>query len=241
MSAPDPRADDRRRWVAAGALALLSAALLLAVLAAAKGGRRLAPPPPRWRAVADAGEAWRAWRSAGVHGRVLLVFTGRWATVSQEHPLPSTWAADLAGCRPGPLPARLDADTALIAAASDGTARALDVVMPPAAYARRLAAVRGDKALRVEDGSFLDPFHGFPRRILLPGAPLASGEPVLVLVEPSFLGAGVAGTVDGWLRDRGLRSDLALVALDDPAATSAQRAAARALAERLGAAGGPGP
>lgn len=229
----------RARLTIIAAVAAAAASLILAVELRGRAGRRMAgpagAPPLRWRAVADAGAAYQAWRAAGVHGRRLVVFSGRWATVAQGKVVPPQFPAILATEPPdGPAVAPyVNADTALLVAAYDGTARDLTTVMPPSAVARRLEATRSAPGLRYRSGLISHPSQGYQRQIvacdLPPGEAPTFAEPVLVLVEPSYLGAGCA-EVATWLAALGMTTDLPLVALADPAASQAQRAAARALA-----------
>jgi hypothetical protein len=105
--------------------------------------------------------------------------------------------------------------------------------MPPAVLERRLDGIRGARGLDASGGVVSHPFEGFSRRLLAcdlpPGSLRLDHEPVLVLVEPSYLAAGCPDP-GRWLADRGLSSDLALVALHDPAAEGRQLEAARGLA-----------
>jgi hypothetical protein len=228
------------RWALSGLILVAAAALLLATQSRGLAARRVAgparPPPLAWRPVADAGGAWRAWRQAGVHGRRLVVFSGRWSTIPASKAAPPDFPAIVASTAVGALGVESAGtpETALLLAAMDGTARDLTTVMPPEALGRRLQATRGAPGLRADPGLIFHPASGYQRLILACDLPVARtpayAEPVLVLVEPSYLGDPACGDVEAWLAARGLTTDLALVALDDPAATDAQRAAARALA-----------
>jgi len=168
-----------------------------------------------------------------------VVLTGRWATIAPGLAAPRDFAARLARADPAAL-ARDgvgEADTGQLFAALDGTARELVTVMPPAALERRLDETRGARGLGVSGGVVSHPYEGYSRRLLrcdLPPDRLGlDDEPVLVLVEPSYLAAGCPEP-GRWLAERRLTSDLALVALHDPAADERQRQAARALATTAG-------
>lgn len=229
------RASNARLAWAAG-IVLLAAAAAASSEAVGRSARRGFDPPPefggkRWAVVPDAAEAVRAWMAAGVHGRPLVVLTGRWGRPAS----PAQPALVVARPQSGDSPDLLDADSALFAAARLGVAREMHVAMPPAALALRLAEARGAKDARVGDGWASHPYHGYPRRFSSPAALRAPPDPALVLVEPSFLEAAGPAAIDAWLRDRGVIIDLGIVALDDPAASDAQRERARALAEALGA------
>jgi len=232
----------RLRWAL---IALIGCAAVAAALGAQRRGqaaRRLAgpgaAPPLAWRAVTDAGAAFGAWRVAGVRGRRLLVFSGRWSSIPPGEVFDPDFPATVARLDPSAaeVGARVGPDTALLLAAHAGVARELTTVMPPAAVAARAEATRASPGQVARPGLISSPAQGFQRWVVscdLPphGAPPA-GEPVLVLVEPSYLGVAGCAEVEAWLSARGLVTDLALVALHDPAAGPAQEALAAALASR---------
>ena len=225
----------RLAWAAG--IVLFASAAIAGAEAAGREARRAFDPPPefggkRWAFVPDAAEAVRAWMAAGVHGRPLVVLTGRWGRPGTPGTQP---AVVVARSQSGDSPDLLDADSALFAAARLGVAREMLVAMPPAALAQRLDEARGAKDARVGDGWASHPYHGYPRRFSSPAALRAPSDPALVLIEPSFLEAAGPAPIDAWLRDRGVEVDLGIVALDDPTATDAQRERARALAEAMGA------
>lgn len=236
------------RW---SLVALIGIAALATVASAQRLGlesRRLAgpvaSPPLAWRTVPDAGAAFEAWRAAGVRGRRLVVFSGRWSSVPPGEVVEPDFPATYRRLAPHALDigATVRPDTALLLAAYSGVARALTTVMPPAAVAARAEATRATPGQVSRPGLISSPASGFQRWIvscdLPPPGPWPSGEPVLVLVEPSYLGATGCPEVEAWLAARGLASDLAVVALQDPAADQAQRALAAAMGDRRGA-GGP--
>lgn len=227
----------RARWAWSGVLA---ASAVLAALASDCHGlasRRPFEPPPdlrgvSWATVGDAADAYRVWEAAGVRGRRLVVLTGRWSkprNLKERPPAPEELAAGSGG---GDI---VDQDSALFAAAQSGIARRLDVVMPPSALDRRLAEVAGQKALERSGRAFRLPYEALERRFSAPEAFAAPSETVLVLVEPSWFQEGAPPDPAAWLAGLGARHDLALLALDDPAAGDEQRVRARRLGTVLGA------
>jgi len=235
----DSRPRARRTWTAA--LVAVFAVAVAWTGAAGPGARATFEPPPdfngrRWAVVRDAAEAFRAWSAAGVHGRRLVVFSGRWATVTPDtlpgagtQPVPAGAQVDETG-----LPTDLvDRDTALLAAARSGIAREVIAVMPPAAYAARREVASRDKAARLGEGWHDHPYHGFPRRFALATALPPIDEPALVLIEPSWFGTPGALDPRAVLRRAGSKADLGLLALEDPVASEAQVLAAQGYAEEL--------
>jgi hypothetical protein len=238
---PAPRADLRRRLAWAAAIAVLAAGSIVAVQARGRSARLPFDPPPElrghpWVAVGDATSAFRVWRAAGIRGRWLVVLTGRWSRPRDPREVLATAEELLATRGPdGSLPEFVDAENALYAAAQVGIARRFSVAMTPPSLARRIEESRGKPDFEPESGdAFRFPFHGLARRFSTPDRLDAPTEPALVLVEPSFFAAG-GDAPDRLLRDRGVSFDLALVALDDPAADDAQRAAARAFVAAMNA------
>jgi hypothetical protein len=194
------------------------------------------PSDPAVVVVADAGEALRAWRAAGVRGRDLVVLSGQWARPAGIRTAPPATLAELAAAeREEPEP--VDGTAGLYLAAREGIARRLDVVLTPAALARRLEEVAGQKGVATsEDGeAYTPPFIGVERRFSTARAFEPPAEPALVLVEPSWFDGAPPGDPLAWLRSRGVTFDLAIVALEDPAASEAARGMAAELARRLGA------
>jgi hypothetical protein len=217
--------DLRPRLLWTGAILVAAIFTAVGVELKAHGSRTTFSPPPdfrgaRWAAVNDAGEAVRVWGEANLHGRKVVLLTGRWAQVRPEAVDPTA----------RPSANQLDADTAVLAAARSGIARELQVVMPAAAFRARLDEVGAPKELRRGDGWFTLPFHGYPRRFSVPEEAEVPREPVLALVEPSFFAEG-APPLESWLRARGFDVELGLVALTDPTATEAQRGKALLFAE----------
>jgi hypothetical protein len=224
------------RLVWAGALVALLAGTAAAMEWRGRASRTPFTPPAglagsRWVAVPDAGDAIRLLAEGGVHGRVLVLFSGRWPDVRA-----SAFETDVPGAPARPED-QIDADTATVAAARLAIGRELRAVLLPDAYAARVAQVRGAKGFSGGDGSFDLPFHGYPRRFSTPDAFAAPGEPVIAVVEPSFFGEGAPADLEAFAAERGLRLELGLVALADPAATPAQREAAAGFARRAGAVG----
>jgi len=238
----------RRTWSLVALIGCAAIAVAAGAQQVGHGARRLAgpavPPPLAWRAVPDAGAAFQAWRAAGVRGRRLVVFSGRWSSIPPAEVIDNDFPATYAHLAPqaADVGAKIRPDSGLLLAAYSGIARELTTVMPPSAVAARAEATRASPGQVARPGLISSPASGFQRWIVScdrppSGAP-PSGEPVLVLVEPSYLGAGGCVEVEAWLSARGLVSDLALVALQDPAASDAQRVLADALGRR---ATGPGP
>jgi hypothetical protein len=194
------------------------------------------PPPemtgPPVAMVGDAADALRVWRTAGVRGRRLVVLTGQWSRPRDAKARPPT-PEELSPRREGGD--LVDAGSAVYAAGVLGIARRMDVVMPAAAFTHRMGEVRGLKGLVREDGAFRLPYHGLERRFSTTAAFVAPTEPALVLVEPSWFTDGAGPEPLGWLAERGVKSDLALVAMDDPAATAKERLAAEAFGRAAGA------
>jgi hypothetical protein len=231
-SRPDP-STIRLRWAAACTALLL---LVVASLQARGHGARVPFDASRelggrpWASVGDAGDAVRVWMASGLRGRRLLVLTGRWSRPRTLENAPVS-EADLArglSLSAAPLDL-LDADAALWTAGTRGIARSLDVVMPPAAFARRRAEVAGKHGFRPRAGGFALPFDAYERAFWTPDGYRPEEESVLVLIEPSFFEPGAPPDVARWLRRLGVRFDLALVTLEDPVATEDQRAEARRL------------
>lgn len=215
----------RLGWTLAIALAF-SASAASAWVAGRAGRSPAGPvPPTRHAVVRDAGDALRHLGRSGVHGRVLVVLTGRWGALVS--------ASSEGG---GNELIALDAATpanALLAAAQQGVARALEVVMTDGAFAARDEALAGARGVTRGPGWLEHPYLGFPRRFSTWAAMRPRPDPAVVVIEPSFLEGPAGGAEDlaARLARRGVRADLLLVALDDPAATDEQRRLARALAE----------
>lgn len=235
------RAEVRRRLRWAAALAALAAAAVVASEAHGRSSRLPFDPPPElrghpWASVGDATSAFRVWRAAGVRGRWVVVLTGRWSRPRDPREVLAT-AEELlaAGGRGSQLPDFVDVENALYAAAQVGIARRFSVAMTPGSLARRAEESRAQPDFAPDGGdAFRSPYHGLARRFSTAARLEAPTEPALVLVEPSFFADGGASP-DRVLRERGVSFDLALVALDDPAATDAQRAAASAFVASVGA------
>lgn len=226
----------RRRLAWTVGLFLLAAAALAGAQARGRAARHLYEPRDRAGRVAvvrDAADAFRAWQAAGVHGRRLVLLTGQWSRPRDEK---AHGAAEAAPPRPvSAEPDKVDAKNAIYMASRLGVSRILDVVMPPAAFTHRLGEVRGAKELVKEDGAFRLAYNGLERRFSTPRAFEAPGETVLVLVEPSWFQPGAPADPLGWLTSRGVSWDLAVLALEDPAATGDARLAALAFARSAGA------
>jgi hypothetical protein len=224
----DPGVHTRLRWTAA--LAVLTAGVLATAELQGRSSRVLFRPQAELAArpvavVGDAADAFRVWRAAGLRGRRLVVLSGQWSkprNLESGAPTPE----EMAAARAGGETEFVDARSALFAAAQLGIVRGLEVVMPPAAFESRLAEVSGRKGLERGDGTFDLGYEGFARRFSTPRAFVAPAEPVLVLVEPTWFAEGAPRDPLAWLSAAGVRFDLALVALTDPAAGEEERRAA---------------
>ncbi|HEY6099183.1 MAG TPA: hypothetical protein VIW03_07120 [Anaeromyxobacter sp.] len=188
-------------------------------------GRRVA-------VVGSAADAFRVWHAAGVRGRHLVVLTGQWSRPrsASPHGAPEQASEQAARGEQGP-----DAASALFVAWRLGIVRSFDVVMPPAAFTRRLGEVAGRKGLSREDGAFRLRYDGVERRFSTPRAFAAPAEQALVVVEPSWFSDGASPEPLAWLAARGVSWDLAIVALEDPVATGEERLAAMSFARAAGA------
>jgi hypothetical protein len=233
-SSPGPAAPSRWAWSAV--IALLSLAAFAGLDAAGKSARRPFNPvaqfgAARWGAVRDAADAVQVWRSSGVRGQRLLVLTGRWGKLQKEAARLASSGRDLdqAGL--------LDASSALFAAMHYGLARDIQVVMPLPAFNRRRAALRAtsEHLDGKGDGWFLHLIHGFARRFSTPDQIAPPGEPVLLLVEPSYFSSGSPGRPDLWLQERGIPYTSALVALSDPESSAGEQEQAALFAGAVGA------
>ncbi len=237
MSDASPPPQRRRPLLWAAALLALALAAGAAADRHGRGSRRFhvtGSGGDRVAMVSDAGAAYRAWREEGIHGRHLLLLTGQWSKPRNLRLQP-----------PGPEDAGLqrlggdlelaDARSAIFTAGRTGVVRKLDVVMPPPAFSQRLGEVRGQKELERGDGTFTLAYLGMERRFGTPRAFAAPGEPVLVLVEPTWFAPGMPADPLGWLAGLGVRWDLALFALDDPSAQGEERQAALSAARAAGA------
>ncbi len=221
-SSPAPVPDRRVPW--AVALAIVAASATAAAHWHGRTSRVPFRPPPQLphlqaASVRDAADAFVLWKGSGVNGRRVIVLTGRWSG-------PGRGAAAGGGALP-------DMTSALYWAAHDGVARAFDVVMPPGAFERRRAADASNKVFQPEDGAYRHDLQGFRLRFSLPRALEPPPEPALVLVEPTWFSAGAPVDPISWLSSRRVRTDLVVVALDDPEADDSQRRAAAEYARAM--------
>jgi len=184
--------------------------------------------------VGTAAGAFRVWRRAGFLGHRLVLLTGQWSKPRSSDSQASTPEEAAAG-RTSADAEILEARNALLASARTGVVRELDVVMPPAALTHRLGDVRGLKEFRREGGAFRISYEGLDRRFSTPRDFVVPDETVLVLVEPSWFTEGTPPDPLAWLSAQGVRWDLALLALLDPAATGEERLAALAYGRTVGA------
>ncbi len=216
VSPSRPAPDRRVHW--AIAMVLWAVAASAAAEWHGRASRLAFHPPPQIRnlkaaSVGNAADAFALWKGSGVNGRRIVVLTGQW-------PAPSGGANADGSSAPSQV---LTANSALYWAALSGVARAFDVVMPPAAFERRLAADASHKVFQPEDGAYRHDLHGFWLRFSLPRAFIPPPEPALVLIEPTWFAEGAPADPLSWLVSVGVRADLAVVALDDPAADDRQR------------------
>jgi hypothetical protein len=208
----------RERLLWAGGIAIATVA---AVVLAGWHGRESraafhAPPELSLRPAAGVGsaaDAFVVWQGSGLRGRRLVLLTGSFGGSGRTEDVP--------GARGG-----VTAAGAVYWAARLGMVRTIDVVMPPSDFERQRASDAGHKAFQPESGAYRHDLHGFWLRFSLPGALLPPSEPALVLVEPTWFRPGAPPDPLAWLSSVGVRSDLALVALDGPAATESDRRAA---------------
>jgi hypothetical protein len=163
--------------------------------------------------VGSAADAFAVWRGSGLKGRRLVLLTGQFGGSGRAPEAPG----------PG---GGVSAATAVYWSARLGLVRAIDVVMPPADFDRQRAGDASHKVFRPVDGAYRHDLHGFWLRFSLPRAFLPPDEPALVLVEPTWFRPGAPPDPLAWLSSLGVRTDLVLVALDDPSATEADRRAA---------------
>jgi hypothetical protein len=229
----------RRKLLWAGAIAAIAAGAFASAEIHGRSSRLPFRPPPGLSGrpvamVGSAADAFRVWRAAGVRGRRLVVLTGQWSkprNAKTRPPAPEEVAAALAR---GDMEI-VDAGSALFTAARLGVVRSLDVVMPPPAFTHRLGEVSGRKELERGDGAFRLAFEGLERRFSTPRAFVAPAERVLVLVEPTWFTEGAPPDPLSWLSSSGAAWDLALIALEDPAANAEERQAALSYARAAGA------
>ncbi len=221
-----PRATRSRLLWTAGIVLLAIAVLVLSERHGHATRIGFAAPPELVRrpvaAVGSAAEAFVVWRGSGVRGRRLVLLTGRWGAAPREGAPPGA-ATGVPGMGSGP-----SADSAPYWAARLGLTRGFDVVMPPAEFEARRALDAGHKEYWPETGAYRHDIHGFHIRVSSPAAFVRPDEPVLVLVEPTWFRPGAPPDPLAWLKSAGVQTDLVLVALDDPSATDADRAAAAA-------------
>jgi len=206
----------RLLWAAGIAIATV-AAFVLAGWHGRESRATFHPPPQLARrpvaGVGSAADAFAVWRGSGLKGRRLVVLTGQFGG--------SARAPEAPGAAGG-----VTAATAVYWSARLGLVRAIDVVMPPADFERQRAGDASHKVFRPEDGAYRHDLHGFWLRFSMPRAFLPPDEPALVLVEPTWFRPGAPPDPLAWLSSLGVRTDLVLVALDDPSATEVDRRAA---------------
>jgi len=212
-----PQAIRRRLLWAAGIAIATAAAFVLANWHGRESRAAFHAPPELAQrpaaGVTSAAEAFVVWQGSGLRGRRLVLLTGRFGGSGRGQDAPGPGG----GVTPG---------SAVYWAARLGLVRAIDVVMPPADFESQRAGDASHKVFRPEAGAYRHDLHGFWLRFSLPDALLPPTEPVLVLVEPTWFRPGAPPDPLAWLSSVGVRTDLALVALDDPAATESDRRAA---------------
>lgn len=220
-----PRAIRGRILWAAG-IALATCAVIGLSAWHGRESRAAFHPPPGLASrpvagVGSAADAFAVWRGSGLKGRRLVLLTGQFGGSGRTPDAPG----------PG---GGVTAATAVYWSARLGLVRAIDVVMPPGDFERQRAGDVSHKVFRPEDGAYRHDLHGFWLRVSLPRAFLPPDEPALVLVEPTWFRPGAPPDPLAWLSSLGVRTDLLLVALDDPSATEADRRAASEFARGAG-------
>jgi hypothetical protein len=203
-------------WATGIAVATVAAFVLAGWHGRESRARFHAPPALAQRPAASVGsaaDAYVVWKGSGLRGRRLVLLTGQFGGSGRLQEAPSAGR--------GVTPA-----SAVYWASRLGLVRAIDVVLPPADFERQRAGASASKAFKPETGAYRHDLHGFWLRFSSPDAVLPPDEPALVLVEPSWFRPGAPPDPLAWLSSVGVRTDLALVALDDPNATEADRRAA---------------
>ena len=208
----------RTRFLWAAGIAITTAAAFMLANWHGRESRAAfhAPPELARRPVAgvsSAAEAFVVWQGSGLRGRRLVLLTGRFGGSERAEASPGAGAG-------------VTAASAVYWAARLGLVRAIDVVMPPAEFERQRTGDAAHKVFQPEAGAYRHDLHGFWLRISLPGSLLPPTEPALVLVEPTWFRPGAPPDPIAWLSSVGVRTDLALVAFDDPSATESDRRAA---------------
>jgi len=217
VTPPSPPAIRGRLLWAAGITVATIAVIGLSAWHGRESRATFHPPPELARrpvaGVGSAADAFAVWRGSGVKGRRLVLLTGQFGGSGRAPEAPG----------PG---GGVTAAGAIYWSARLGLVRAIDVVMPPTDFERQRAGDAGHKVFRPEDGAYRHDLHGFWLRFSQPRALLPPNEPALVLVEPTWFRPGAPPDPIAWLSSLGVRTDLLLVALDDPSATESDRRAA---------------
>jgi hypothetical protein len=214
----------RLLWAAGIAVATVAAFVLAGWHGRESRALFRAPPGLGQRpaaAVGSAADAFVVWRGSGLRGRRLLLLTGQFGGSSRLQGATATGGA-------------VTPASAVYWASRLGLVRAIDVVLPPADFERQRAGDAAHKEFQPEAGAYRHDLHGFWLRFSSPDAVLPPTEPALVLVEPSWFRPGAPADPLAWLSSLGIRTDLALVALDDPNATDSDRRAAASYARGAG-------
>lgn len=234
-----------------GRQALLSLVAVAAALAGAVAAvdtlgksRRIAGPAHPLRAgvpvitIDSAEEAFRLWKTRGLHGRIVVSLSSRLYFVEPEVELSALSAAagrivDPAGVAErslGPL-------NFLWMALERGVARELRHVLPDPVFAEKAASILGDPLVEAGHDAIRAPYLGSPRLLTTLGGLGAPPEPVLLFVSASFFADRSAADVARRLASLGLRTDLVVLcrSLDDPEVTPLEQARLEQLAALLGA------
>lgn len=227
-------------------LVAVAAALAGAVAAVDAIGKssRIAGPAHPVRAgvpvitVDSADEAFRLWKSRGLHGRIVVSLSSRLYFVEPEVELSSLFAeagrvvdpAEVAERSLGPM-------NFLWMALERGVARELRHVLPERAFAEKAAFVVGDPLVEAGNDTIRAPYLGSPRLLTTLGGLGVPSEPVLLFVSASFFADRNAADVARRLASSGLRADLVVLcrSLDDPEVTPLARARLEQLAVLVGA------
>ncbi|MGB8930019.1 MAG: hypothetical protein WCC48_02085 [Anaeromyxobacteraceae bacterium] len=186
----------------------------------------------------SAEEAFRLWKSRGLHGRIVVSLSARLYFVEPEIELSSL--IDEAGRVVDPVEVAersLGPKNFLWMALERGVARELRHVLPEPVFSEKAASLLGDPLVEEGHDEIRAPYLGSPRLLTTLEGLGAPSEPVLLFVSASFFSDRSALDVARRLTSLGLRTDLVVLcrSLDDPEVTPLERARLEQLAVLLGA------